>query len=65
MLQDLGIARIRLLTNNPAKIAALRDAGIEVLDRLPLSAAVTAHNARYLQTKQEQAGHWRDGERPG
>jgi len=64
MLQDLGIARIRLLTNNPAKIAALRDAGIEVVDRLPLSAAVNAHNARYLQTKQEQAGHWRDGERP-
>lgn len=63
MLQDLGIARVRLLTNNPAKIAALRDAGIEVVDRLPLGAAVTPHNARYMQTKQEQAGHWRGEER--
>ncbi len=59
MLQALGIARIRLLTNNPHKIDALRDAGIEVVDRVPLLAEVNSHNARYVQTKHEHAGHLR------
>ena len=56
MLQALGYLRIRLLTNNPQKIAALRAAGIEVVERLPLHAPVNDHNARYMHTKQ-QAGH--------
>jgi GTP cyclohydrolase II len=56
MLQALGYLRIRLLTNNPQKIAALRAAGIEVIERLPLHAPVNDHNARYMHTKQ-QAGH--------
>jgi GTP cyclohydrolase II len=56
MLQALGYPRIRLLTNNPQKIAALRGAGIEVVERLPLHAPVNDHNARYMHTKQ-QAGH--------
>lgn len=59
MLQALGIPRIRLLTNNPAKIEALRAAGIDVVDRVPLVAPVNSHNARYLQTKHERAGHLR------
>ncbi len=62
MLQALGIARIRLLTNNPHKIDALRDAGIEVVDRVPLLAEVNSHNARYVQTKHEHAGHLRADE---
>jgi GTP cyclohydrolase II len=56
MLRALGHARIQLLTNNPQKIAALRQAGIEVVDRLPLPGPVNAHNERYIRTKQ-QAGH--------
>ncbi|MGZ9032468.1 MAG: GTP cyclohydrolase II [Burkholderiaceae bacterium] len=56
MLRALGYPRIRLLTNNPHKIEALRRAGIEVVDRLPLHTPVNDHNARYMQTKQ-QAGH--------
>jgi GTP cyclohydrolase II len=56
MLQALGYLRIRLLTNNPQKIAALSAAGIEVIERLPLHAPVNDHNARYMHTKQ-QAGH--------
>ena len=48
--------RIQLLTNNPQKIAALRQTGIEVVDRLPLHGLVNAHNERYMRTKQ-QAGH--------
>lgn len=65
MLQALGIARIRLLTNNPHKIDALRDAGIEVVDRVPLLAEVNTHNARYVQTKHEHAGHLRADESHG
>ncbi|CAN5400431.1 GTP cyclohydrolase II [soil metagenome] len=57
MLQGLGIARINLLTNNPRKIEALRGAGIEVVDRVPLLAPVNSHNARYVQTKHDFAGH--------
>jgi GTP cyclohydrolase II len=56
MLRDLGCLRIRLLTNNPQKIDALRLAGIDVVDRLPLLAPVNVHNERYVQTKR-QAGH--------
>ena len=56
MLHALGHTRIQLLTNNPHKIDALRDAGIDVVARLPLHGPVNDHNLRYLQTKQ-QAGH--------
>jgi GTP cyclohydrolase II len=65
ILNDLGIRRIRLLTNNPHKIDALRAAGIEVADRLPLNAPVNGHNRRYMQAKHDLAGHWRADERPG
>ncbi len=57
MLEALGIARIRLLTNNPHKIDAMRLAGIDVVDRVPLIATVNPHNSRYIQTKRERAGH--------
>jgi len=60
MLQQLGIARVRLLTNNPRKIDALREHGIDVVDRLPLVAAPNAHNEGYLRTKRERAGHLGD-----
>lgn len=56
MLRALGHTRIQLLTNNPQKIAALRQAGIDVVDRLPLHGLVNTHNERYIRTKQ-QAGH--------
>jgi GTP cyclohydrolase II len=57
MLQRLGIARVRLLTNNPRKIDALREHGIDVVDRLPLVAEPNAHNEGYLRAKRERAGH--------
>ena len=62
MLHDLGHERVNLLTNNPHKIAALRDAGIEVVQRVPLPAPLNIHNARYVQTKQDHAGHLRSDE---
>jgi GTP cyclohydrolase II len=57
MLRALGYQRIRLLTNNPQKIEALRQAGIEVVDRLPLHGPVNHHNARYISTKRTRGGH--------
>ena len=57
MLADLGIARVRLVTNNPRKIAALEAGGIEVVDRVPSVASINPHNAHYLETKRDRAGH--------
>jgi GTP cyclohydrolase II len=57
LLTELGIKRIRLLTNNPQKINALRDHGIEIAGRLPLVTTSNSHNERYLRAKTERAGH--------
>ena len=57
LLHELGIRCIKLLTNNPQKITALRDHGIEVVGRLPLVATSNSHNERYLKAKVERAGH--------
>jgi len=57
ILRDLGYSKIRLLTNNPRKIEALRDYGIEVVSREPLEISPNAANARYLETKRERLGH--------
>ena len=57
MLKALGIARIRLLTNNPSKIAALRQAGLDVVERLPIGGQINRHNERYITTKRDRAGH--------
>jgi GTP cyclohydrolase II len=57
LLRQLGIERIRLLTNNPQKIDGLREHGIEVVGRLPLIATANSHNERYLRAKLERAGH--------
>ncbi|MDH3420535.1 MAG: GTP cyclohydrolase II [Gammaproteobacteria bacterium] len=57
VLHELGIRRIRLMTNNPAKIHALERHGIEVAGRLPLVATVNAYNQRYLKAKLDRAGH--------
>ena len=57
MLQQIGVTRVRLLTNNPAKIEALREHGIDVVDRLPLQTRPNPHNEAYLRSKRERAGH--------
>jgi len=58
MLGDLGIRRIRLLTNNPDKIRALQQSGIEVVGRDAVHGQLTVHNRRYLTAKAERSGHW-------
>ena len=57
MLKLLHVDRLRLLTNNPDKVAALAATGIEVVERLPLSIAANPHNADYLVTKRDRTGH--------
>lgn len=57
MLEALGIPSVRLLTNNPAKIDALRDAGVDVVGRTPIEGRVNPHNAFYIDTKRKRAGH--------
>lgn len=57
MLELLGAPRVRLLTNNPAKVAALQASGIAVTERVPHHLPSNPHNERYLATKRDQAGH--------
>ncbi len=57
MLRDMGVDRVRLLTNNPAKVRGLALYGVEVEARLPLVIPSTPHNERYLQAKRAKMGH--------
>ena len=57
MLQDLGIHQIHLLTNNPLKIDAIDQSGIEVLSRRALVIPPSANNRKYMKTKQDEMGH--------
>jgi GTP cyclohydrolase II len=57
MLRQLGFGAIRLLTNNPDKVAALERYGIRVAERVPHVFASNGHNERYLRTKAARSGH--------
>ena len=57
ILKQLGIRRVRLLTNNPQKVSALADGGIEVVERVPHAFPSNRHSERYLATKQSRGGH--------
>ena len=57
ILQDLGVTKIRLLTNNPKKKSELEDEGIDIVLRVPLETAPTEENKRYLETKKTRLGH--------
>ncbi len=57
MLNDLGIKQIRLITNNPRKIAGLKGYGLEIAERVPLLIEATDYNSGYLATKAKKLGH--------
>ena len=57
ILEDLGVSRLRLLTNNPAKLAAVERSPITVLERVPLVAPITDHNRSYVMVKRMRMGH--------
>ncbi|MEY2985680.1 MAG: 3,4-dihydroxy-2-butanone 4-phosphate synthase / cyclohydrolase [Cyanobacteriota bacterium] len=58
MLNDLGVKQIRLITNNPRKIAGLKGYGLEIIERVPLLIEANDYNSQYLATKGEKLGHW-------
>ena len=60
MLNALGVTRIRLITNNPDKIAQLSSHGIEIVERVALALPTNPHNEGYLETKQARTGHMLD-----
>src|SRR6266545_423746 len=60
VLADLGLRKIRLITNNPAKRAGLEGYGLEVVERVPIMATPNPHNWRYLETKRDKLGHFID-----
>ena len=57
ILRDLGVAKIKLISNNPKKRAALFGYGLEIVETVPIEIAPNPHNERYLQTKRDKMGH--------
>ena len=57
IISDLGITKMRLLTNNPAKYGGLEGYHLEIVERVPLIVRTNTENVRYLQTKEERMGH--------
>ena len=57
ILVDLGVRKMRLLTNNPKKVVGLDSFGLDIIERVPIITRSTEHNRRYLATKQARLGH--------
>jgi GTP cyclohydrolase II len=57
VLKALDVTEVRLLSNNPEKVAALENAGVKVVERVPCEPDVTAHSESYRKTKKEKMGH--------
>ena len=61
VLHVLGVSRVRLLSNNPSKVAGLEQSGIEVVERIPCEVPSSDRTAGYLQTKKDKLGHILEG----
>lgn len=57
ILHDLGVRKIRLLTNNPKKVVGLEGYGLEIIEQIPIRVPSNRHNRRYLATKKRKLGH--------
>lgn len=57
ILKDLGVSKLRLMTNNPMKIIGLKGHGLEITERIPIEIHPNSNNEKYLRTKQEKMGH--------
>lgn len=57
ILLDLGVRKIRLLTNNPKKVIGLKGYGLEIVERVPIEMPANKNNERYLKTKRDKLGH--------
>ena len=60
MLKQLGVTRVRIMTNNPIKMAAIRDAGLELVEDKRILGRFNDHNVRYLASKRDRMGHMID-----
>lgn len=58
VLADLGLRRLRLMTNNPAKVKGLQGYGLEIVEHVPMISEPCEHRKRYLETKRDKMGHW-------
>ncbi|SQH76156.1 GTP cyclohydrolase II [Shewanella benthica] len=57
MMEKIGVQKVKLMTNNPLKVKAMQDLGIEVVERIPLQVGKNRYNESYLKTKSTQLGH--------
>ncbi len=64
ILMDLGVRKLRVLTNNPKKLVALHGYGLEMVERVPIAIPPNPANARYLKAKKEKMGHMLEDETP-
>lgn len=58
VLTDLGIRKLRLMTNNPSKVAGIEGHGLEIVEHVPLISEATEFNKKYLKAKRDKLGHW-------
>jgi len=61
ILLDLGVRKMRLMTNNPRKIVALEGFGLEIVERVPIVTQTNPHNEKYIKTKKDKLGHMIEG----
>jgi 3,4-dihydroxy 2-butanone 4-phosphate synthase/GTP cyclohydrolase II len=57
ILRDLGVSKIRLISNNPTKRVGLLGYGLEIVEQIPIEIAPNPHNEKYLSTKRDKMGH--------
>jgi 3,4-dihydroxy 2-butanone 4-phosphate synthase/GTP cyclohydrolase II len=57
ILVDLGVSKVRLLTNNPRKIIGLEGHGIDIIERIPIHVGINEYNIKYIRTKRDKLGH--------
>jgi 3,4-dihydroxy 2-butanone 4-phosphate synthase/GTP cyclohydrolase II len=57
VLLDLGVRKMRLLTNNPRKVKGLEGFGLQIVERVPIEIPPTERNSRYLKVKKDKLGH--------
>lgn len=57
ILQNLGLHKVRLMSNNPQKLSALREAGLHIIERVPIESEPSEPSVKYLKTKKEKMGH--------
>ena len=57
ILKDLGVTKVRLMTNNPEKVSALKNNNLEIVEQIALKSVPNKHNEKYLETKKRKMGH--------